>query len=81
MGSLDRHKDRSFFTVADVDRDALRSWLDAHQLWSRPTGIAISWMFQKGTGVEVQLLQTGVTLEALGRSLWIEETSSDLTQR
>ena len=81
MKPLDRYKDRPLFTLVDVDRDALRSWLDDYQLWSRPTGIAVSSMFQKGTVVEVQLLQIGVALEALGHSLWMEETSTDPTQR
>ncbi|WP_270452016.1 hypothetical protein [Kocuria marina] len=78
---LDRYKDEPLFTLADVDPDALRSWLDGFQLWSRPTWIAVSSMFQMGTAVEVFLLQIGVALEALGHSIWMEETSSDPSKR
>lgn len=69
---LDRAKARPLFYLKDVDSDALTSWIDQWELWSRPTWIAVTTMFQRGTTVESKLLQIGVALEALGYALWQE---------
>lgn len=69
---LDRAKDEPLFYLRDVDRVALTKWIDEWDLWSRPTWIAVTTMFQRGTTVEARLLQVGVALEALGYALWKE---------
>ncbi len=69
---LDRAKARPLFYLKDVDSDALTSWIDQWKRWSRPTWIAVTTMFQRGTTVESKLLQIGVALEALGYALWKE---------
>lgn len=63
------------FRLVDCDRAAVSAWIDGWQLWSRPTWIAVTTMFQKGTPVESRLLQIGVALEALGFALWTDEMS------
>lgn len=69
---LDRGKARPLFRLADVDAVSLRDWIDNWELWARPTWIAVTTMFQRGTTVESKLLQIGVALEALGYALWKE---------
>lgn len=67
---FDRASAVPLFRFKDVDPAALRSWMDEWNLWSRPTWIAVTTMFQRGTTVEAHLLQIGVALEALGYALW-----------
>lgn len=69
---LDRAKDEPLFYLRDVDRAALTKWIEEWDLWSRPTWIAVTTMFQRGTTVEANLLQVGVALEALGYAMWKE---------
>jgi hypothetical protein len=68
--ALDRYKDQPLFYLDDVDSDKLAGWMDEWDQWSRPTWIAVTTMFQRGTTVEAQLLQLGVALESLGYALW-----------
>lgn len=70
---LDRREAEPLFRLVDCDRAAVTAWIDGWHLWSRPTWIAVTTMFQKGTPVESRLLQIGVSLEALGFALWTEE--------
>lgn len=70
---LDRGKAQPLFRLADVDAAKLTDWIDHWDLWSRPTWIAVTTMFQRGTTVEAKLLQIGVALEALGYALWQED--------
>lgn len=58
------------FLFEDVDLGKMQKWLDEFSHWSRPTWIAVSSMFQEGSVVEVELLQMGVALEALGYAIW-----------
>ena len=58
------------FLFEDVDLGLMRNWLDEFSHWSRPTWIAVSSMFQEGSVIEVELLQMGVALEALGYAIW-----------
>lgn len=70
VDALDRTTDEPLFYLRHVDRAALTKWINEWQLWSRPTWIAVTTMFQHGTTVEAELLQVGVALEALGYALW-----------
>ena len=72
LDSLDRTRDEPLFYLRHVDRIALTRWINEWELWSRPTWIAVTTMFQHGTTVEAELLQVGVALEALGYALWQE---------
>lgn len=72
VAALDRTTDEPLFYLRHVDRAALTKWIDEWELWSRPTWIAVTTMFQHGTTVEAELLQVGVALEALGYALWQE---------
>lgn len=67
---LDRAKEIPLFRLGDVDRSDLDRWIENWDLWSRPTWIAVTTMFQRGTTIESRLLQVGVALEALGHALW-----------
>lgn len=80
---LDRGKAHPLFRLAEVDAAKLTDWIDHWDLWSRPTWIAVTTMFQRGTTVESKLLQIGVALEALGYALWQESgpTSSAPTPK
>ena len=61
------------FLFEDVDLGLMGNWLDEFSHWSRPTWIAVSSMFQEGSVIEVELLQMGVALEALGYAIWKKE--------
>ncbi len=67
---FDRIKSRPLFRYADTDPAQLTSWTTEWNLWSRPTWIAVTTMFQSGTTIEARLLQMGVALEALGYAIW-----------
>jgi len=67
---FDRSELKPLFLYADVDEDRLASWGVEWELWSRPTWIAVTTMFQRGTTIEARLLQMGVALEALGYAIW-----------
>jgi hypothetical protein len=61
---------RPFFYLDEADSGRIAAWLSDFQLWSRPTWIAVTTMFQQDSTVESQLLQVGVALEALGYAIW-----------
>ncbi|WP_028644601.1 hypothetical protein [Nocardioides sp. URHA0020] len=73
---LDRTRDRPLFYLRDLDESALQSWMAEWDLWSRPTWIAVTTMFQQGTTIEAKLLQIGVALESLGFAIWTAERNS-----
>lgn len=58
------------FYLDETDPARLSGWLTEFQLWSRPTWIAVTTLFQRNSTVESQLLQVGVALEALGYAIW-----------
>lgn len=79
--SLDRAKAVPLFQWQDVEPANLESWMNEWQLWSRPTWIAVTTMFQRGTTVEARLLQVGVALEALGFAIWTAGLPEGSTER
>lgn len=76
---LNRAKAIPLFRLGDVDRSALEEWIDNWDLWSGPTWIAVTTMFQRNTTIESRLLQVGVALEALGYALWTAAGGSGRT--
>lgn len=67
---FDRIRSRPLFRYTDTDPEKLASWGTEWEFWSRPTWIAVTTMFQRGTTIEARLLQMGVALEALGYAIW-----------
>lgn len=67
------------FSFADTDRRAVAKWIDDFGLWSRPTWIAVTTLFQRGSTVEAQLLQIGVALESLGFAIWKRSGGAGVT--
>ncbi len=57
---------RPMFTLADTEQGRVVEWMTDWDRWSRPTSIAVTTLFQRGTTVEADLLQVAVALEALG---------------
>lgn len=58
------------FFLDETNPTKVAAWLQEFALWSRPTWIAVTTLFQRDSTVEAQLLQMGVALEALGNALW-----------
>lgn len=58
------------FYLDEADASRVAGWLTEFQMWSRPTWIGVTTLFEKASPVEVLLLQTAIALEALGHSLW-----------
>lgn len=78
---LDRVGDRPLFHLQDVDPGKLSAWMDNWHLWSRPTWIAVTTMFQRGTTMEAQLLQMGIALESLGYAIWQQDNKPATSHR
>jgi hypothetical protein len=61
---------KPLFFLDETDPARVEAWLTSYELWSRPTWIAVTTLFQVNSTVEAQLLQIGVALEALGYAIW-----------
>lgn len=65
---------RPMFALSDTEPGRLAEWMTDWDRWSRPTSIAVTTFFQRGTTVEADLLQVAVALEALGYEIISQDT-------
>jgi len=70
---------KPLFYLDEANTESVSAWLDEFTLWSRPTWIAVSHVFQPDLSVEVQLIQVSVALEALGYAIWAQKPTSSRT--
>lgn len=69
----DFSKAKSLFLLSDTTENAVATWLDEFEKWSRSTWIAVETIFQPYLAAESRLIQIGVALEALGYAIWLYE--------
>lgn len=62
-------RDRPLFFLDEADGERVERWLSEYELWSRPTWIVMSAIFDRSLPVESKLLQVAVALEALGYAI------------
>jgi len=70
---------KPLFYLDETKAESVSAWLDEFDLWSRPTWIAVSSVFQPDLPIEVQLIQVSVALEALGYAIWAQKPTSGRT--
>lgn len=70
---FDAQRDDPLFSLADTEPDHVTSWIGQWDLWSRPTSIAVTTLFQRGTTAEAGLLQMAVAIEALGYAILADD--------
>ncbi len=56
----------TLFDYPDISAAGVKRWAEESAEWSRVVGPLVLWHFDSGSSVEVELLQIGVALEALG---------------
>lgn len=62
-------EDQPLFFLEEADPQRVERWLSEYELWSRPTWIVMSAIFDRSLPVESKLLQVAVALEALGYAI------------
>lgn len=62
------HK-HTLFDYPDMGAAGVKRWVEESAEWARVIGPLVLWHFDNGSSVEVELLQIGVALEALGHKI------------
>ncbi|MFN6545042.1 hypothetical protein ACK4CT_17800 [Mycolicibacterium nivoides] len=63
----------TLFDYPDIGADGVKRWVEESAEWARVVGPLVLWHFDAGSSVEVELLQIGVALEALGYKIALRQ--------
>ncbi|MGV0581913.1 hypothetical protein ABQF17_22260 [Mycolicibacterium elephantis] len=66
-------KKHTLFDYPDIGSAGVRRWVEEADDWARVVGPLVLWHFDRGSSVEVELLQIGVALEALGYKIAVRQ--------
>lgn len=63
----------TLFDYPDIGSAGVKRWVEEADDWARVVGPLVLWHFDRGSSVEVELLQIGVALEALGYKIAVRQ--------
>jgi hypothetical protein len=63
----------TLFDYPDIGAAGVKRWIEESSEWARVVGPLVLWHFHSGNSVEVELLQIGVAVEALGYKIAVRK--------
>lgn len=63
----------TLFDYPDIGAAGVKRWVEDADDWSRVVGPLVLWHFDNGSSIEVELLQIGVAIEALGYKIAVRQ--------
>jgi hypothetical protein len=70
----------TLFDFPDIGASGVRRWIDESPEWARIVGPLVQWTFDAGSSVEVEIIQIGIALEALGHNVAVRQGLIERTE-
>ncbi|MGV0739917.1 hypothetical protein ABQF35_26780 [Mycobacterium syngnathidarum] len=63
----------TLFDYPDIGAAGVKRWVEESEEWTRVIGPLVLWHFDSGNSVEIELLQIGIAIEALGHKIAVRQ--------